>query len=94
MEYGLIGEKLPHSFSKEIHEKLGYYQYSLKELKREELEDFILQKNFKGINVTIPYKQDVIPLLDEVDPDALAIGSPSAALMSTPATFRPLIILE
>ena len=32
MEYGLIGEKLPHSFSKEIHEKLGYYQYSLEEL--------------------------------------------------------------
>ena len=75
MEYGLIGEKLPHSFSKEIHEKLGYYQYSLEELKREELKDFILQKNFKGINVTIPYKQDVIPLLDEVDPDALAIGA-------------------
>ena len=75
MDYGLIGEKLPHSFSKEIHEKLGYYQYSLKELKREELQDFILQKNFKAINVTIPYKQDVIPLLDEIDPDARAIGA-------------------
>lgn len=75
MDYGLIGEKLPHSFSKEIHEKLGYYQYSLKELKREELRDFILQKNFKAINVTIPYKQDVIPLLDEIDPDAQAIGA-------------------
>ncbi|MBQ1474663.1 MAG: shikimate dehydrogenase, partial [Ruminococcus sp.] len=56
MEYGLIGEKLPHSFSKEIHEKLGYYQYSLEELKREELKGFFLQQNFKGINVTIPYK--------------------------------------
>lgn len=75
MDYGLIGEKLPHSFSKEIHEKLGYYQYSLKELKREELTDFILKKNFRAINVTIPYKQEVIPLLDEIDPDAKAIGA-------------------
>ncbi len=75
MDYGLIGEKLPHSFSKEIHEKLGYYQYSIKELKREELTDFILQKNFKGINVTIPYKQNVIPLLDEIAPEARAIGA-------------------
>lgn len=75
MDYGLIGEKLPHSFSKEIHEKLGYYQYSLKELKKEELRDFILQKNFKAINVTIPYKQAVMPLLDEIDPDALSIGA-------------------
>ena len=75
MDYGLIGERLPHSFSKEIHEKLGYYKYSLKELKREELRDFILEKNYKALNVTIPYKQDVIPLLDEVSPDARAIGA-------------------
>jgi len=75
MDYGLIGEKLPHSFSKEIHEQLGYYQYSIKELKVEELESFILQKNFKAINVTIPYKQAVMPYLDEIDPDALAIGA-------------------
>ncbi|MBR1535244.1 MAG: shikimate dehydrogenase, partial [Ruminococcus sp.] len=75
MTYGLIGEKLPHSFSKEIHEQLGYYQYSLIELKREELEEFILQKNFKALNVTIPYKQAVMPLLDEISPDAQAIGA-------------------
>ncbi|MBQ3264407.1 MAG: shikimate dehydrogenase [Ruminococcus sp.] len=75
MNYGLIGEKLPHSFSKEIHEKLGYYQYFLEEIKKEELKNFILQKNFKAVNVTIPYKQDVIPLLDEIDPDALSIGA-------------------
>lgn len=75
MDYGLIGEKLPHSFSKEIHEKLGYYQYSIKELKPEELEDFILSRNYKALNVTIPYKQAVIPLLDEISPDAQAIGA-------------------
>ena len=71
----MIGEKLPHSFSKEIHEKLGYYQYSLKELNPEELKDFILSRNYKALNVTIPYKQAVIPLLDEISPDAQAIGA-------------------
>ena len=75
MDYGLIGEKLPHSFSKEIHEKLGFYQYSLIELNPEELHGFILQKKFKAINVTIPYKQAVIPLLDELSSDAEAIGA-------------------
>lgn len=75
MEYGLIGERLPHSFSKEIHERIGEYQYSLKELKPEELENFILQKNYKGLNVTIPYKQAVIPLLDEISDEAAAIGA-------------------
>ncbi|MBQ3417408.1 MAG: shikimate dehydrogenase [Ruminococcus sp.] len=75
MDYGLIGEKLPHSFSKEIHESLGEYEYSLKELKKEELQNFILQKNYKAINVTIPYKEAVIPFLDEIDPNAEAIGA-------------------
>jgi len=75
MDYGLIGERLPHSFSKEIHEKIADYDYSLKELKPEELKDFILSKNYKAINVTIPYKQAVIPFLDEISPEAQAIGA-------------------
>lgn len=75
MNYGLIGERLPHSFSKEIHEKIGDYEYSLKELKQDEVQDFILSKNFKAINVTIPYKQTVIPFLDEISPEAEAIGA-------------------
>ena len=75
MDYGLIGERLPHSFSKEIHESLGEYQYFLKELKKEELESFILQKNFKAINVTIPYKEAVIPFLDEISDEAERIGA-------------------
>lgn len=75
MDYGLIGEKLPHSFSKEIHESVGNYQYSLKELSTDELEGYILQKNYKAINVTIPYKEAVIPFLDELDPNAEAIGA-------------------
>ena len=75
MDYGLIGERLPHSFSKEIHEKIADYQYSLLELKQDEVESFILSKNFKTINVTIPYKQTVIPYLDEIAPEAEAIGA-------------------
>ncbi len=75
MDYGLIGEKLPHSFSKEIHEKIGDYQYSLKELTPDEVKDFILSKNFNAINVTIPYKQTVIPFLDEISPEAQSIGA-------------------
>lgn len=75
MEYGLIGERLPHSFSKEIHQRIGGYEYSLKELKLDELQNFILQKNYKGLNVTIPYKQAVIPLLDEISPEAESIGA-------------------
>ena len=75
MDYGLIGEKLPHSFSKEIHEKIADYKYSLKELNSNELQRFILSKNYKALNVTIPYKQAVIPYLDEISPEAEAIGA-------------------
>lgn len=75
MEYGLIGEKLGHSFSKEIHNKIGGYKYELKEIERDKLKDFIESRDFKGINVTIPYKQDVIPMLDWVDPAAFKIGA-------------------
>ena len=75
MNYGLIGEKLGHSFSKEIHEKLADYTYELKELKPEELDGFMRQKAFKAINVTIPYKQAVIGYLDEISPLAKAIGA-------------------
>ena len=75
MKYGLIGGKLGHSFSKPIHEKLGGYAYELKELTGEELDSFMRQKDFCGINVTIPYKSAVIPYLDYVDPVAQKIGA-------------------
>lgn len=75
MEYGLIGEHLPHSFSKEIHEKLADYTYELRELRTEELGAFLEKREFRGINVTIPYKQAVIPHLDEIDEKAKAIGA-------------------
>lgn len=75
MEYGLIGEKLGHSYSKTIHEKLADYHYELRPLTREEFPVFMQQKDFRGINVTIPYKKDVIPYLDELDEAARAIGA-------------------
>ncbi len=75
MEYGCIGEKLGHSFSKEIHNALADYEYTLKELKREELPEFFKNKDFKAINVTIPYKQDVIEYLDWISPEAKSINA-------------------
>lgn len=73
-EYCLIGKKLGHSFSKIIHEKMGY-EYDLVELKEEEVKDFVLSRKYKGFNVTIPYKKTVMPYLDFIDEEAKAIGS-------------------
>lgn len=75
MRYGLIGERLGHSYSKVIHEKLADYTYDLIPLSREEFVPFMEKKDFTAINVTIPYKQEVIPYLDELDPLAKEIGA-------------------
>ena len=60
MEYGLIGEKLGHSASKEIHEQLADYSYELHPLTKEDFPIFMEEKAFRALNVTIPYKQAVI----------------------------------
>ena len=75
MEYGLIGEKLGHSFSKIIHEKLADYTYDLTPLTKEEFKTFMEKRPFRAINVTIPYKVDVIPYLDEIEKHAENIGA-------------------
>ena len=75
MEYAIIGEKLGHSFSKQIYESYFGMDYSVKELKNEEVDSFLRLKEFKGINVTIPYKQTVIPYLDEISDIAKKIGA-------------------
>lgn len=75
MDYGLIGEKLGHSYSKDIHEMLADYTYDLCPLTKEEFAAFMEKKEFKSINVTIPYKRDVIPYLYEMDDNAKAIGA-------------------
>ena len=76
MEYGLIGSKLGHSYSKIIHEQLCGYHYELHPLPTEaEARAFLEQRAFKAINVTIPYKKLVMEYCDEIDPKAAAIGA-------------------
>lgn len=75
MEYGLIGEKLSHSFSKEIHESLCSYSYEICPLAPDAVAGFLKERAFRGINVTIPYKQVVMPHLDEIDEKARLIGA-------------------
>ena len=74
MEYGLIGEKLGHSYSPMIHARLADYRYELKEIAPEELGDFLTARNFKGLNVTIPYKQAVLPYCAELSGVAREVG--------------------
>ena len=75
MQYGCIGEKLGHSFSAQIHAALADYTYELCEMPREALSEFFEKKQFMGINVTIPYKEAVLPFLDEIDEAANSIGA-------------------
>ncbi len=74
-KYGCIGKKLTHSFSREIHRGLADYEYELIELTEEEIQPFFEKKDFEAINVTIPYKQTVIPYLDSVSDIAERIGA-------------------
>jgi shikimate dehydrogenase len=75
MEYGCIGEHLTHSFSKEIHNALTDYDYCIQELTPEELPQFMTERIFKAINVTISYKKDVIPYLEWISPEAKTINA-------------------
>lgn len=75
MEYGCIGRKLSHSFSVEIHNKIGDYPYTLVELTPEELSSFFEKRDFKGINITIPYKTEALKYLDYVSDSAEKIGA-------------------
>ena len=75
MKYGLIGERLVHSFSKEVHGMLADYEYNLCEIAKDELDGFMTRRNFKAINVTIPYKEAVIPYLSYISEEAKRIGS-------------------
>ena len=72
---GLLGETLGHSYSPQIHAHLGSYRYALFEKEPEELEAFLKNGDFTGLNVTIPYKKDVIPYLDELSPAAERLGA-------------------
>ena len=75
MKYGLIGEKLGHSFSKTVHSKIASYDYELLEIPKTDIDSFMQKRDFCCINVTIPYKETVIPYLDEISDEAKSIGA-------------------
>lgn len=75
LKCGLLGEKLGHSYSPQIHSMLADYEYKLFEKSPEELEDFLKSGEFDGLNVTIPYKKSVMPYCAELSPTAAQIGS-------------------
>lgn len=75
MKCGLLGGKLGHSFSPQIHGALADYRYTLWEKTPEELDDFLKNGDFTGLNVTIPYKKDVMPYCAELSDQARKIGA-------------------
>ena len=81
-KFGLIGEKLGHSYSPLIHSKFGDYEYELCEAKEEELEALLKKEEYGGFNITIPYKKTVLKLCDEISDTARAIGSVNTIIRS------------
>ena len=75
MKCGLLGRKLGHSYSPQIHSCLASYSYELFEKEPEELADFLRNGDFAGLNVTMPYKKAVIPYLDLLSPEAQTLGA-------------------
>ena len=73
--FGLLGEKLSHSFSPLIHRQLGEYDYPLYEVSPDKLDSFMTERSFDGINITIPYKQAVMPYCATLSDEARMIGS-------------------
>lgn len=75
MKYGLVGKDLKYSYSKEIHALFGNSDYELTEIDQSRFKDFILSKNYNGLNITMPYKKEVIKYLDKVDDVSKGIGA-------------------
>ena len=87
MKCGLLGEKLGHSYSPQIHAELADYEYLLYEKRPDEVEDFVRNGNWCGLNVTIPYKKTVIPFCDELTELAAEIGSVNTLLKREDGTI-------
>ena len=87
MQCGLLGRKLGHSYSPQIHNLLGDYSYVLFEKEPEELENFLKNGDFSGLNVTIPYKKEVIPYLSELSPTAKKMGCVNTVLLRSDGTL-------
>ncbi|MBO4327328.1 MAG: type II 3-dehydroquinate dehydratase [Clostridia bacterium] len=84
---GLIGGRLIHSYSPQIHAKLGDYEYKLYELREDEVGPFLKSGCFDGLNVTIPYKKTVVPFLDELSEDAARLGSVNTVIRRSDGTL-------
>lgn len=87
MQCGLLGEKLKHSYSPQIHHCLGEYTYSLFEKKPQELGEFLQTGDFSGLNVTIPYKKSVIPFCKRLSPRAQQLGAVNTIVRETDGTL-------
>ena len=87
MQCGLLGEKLGHSYSPQIHRELADYDYRLYEKAPDQVEDFVRHGDWHGLNVTIPYKKTVIPFCDELSEIAAAIGSVNTLLRRADGTI-------
>ncbi len=85
--FGLIGYPLGHSFSPQIHRRLGSWPYELHPLQPEELGPFLQAGEFSGLNVTLPYKTAVIPYCGELSPIARRIGSVNTILRRPDGTL-------
>ena len=86
--YGLLGEKLGHSFSPQIHQQLGSDEYKLFEVAPENLGEFLKKRDFEGLNVTIPYKKAVMPYLSELSENAKVIGAVNTVTVLPNGTLR------
>ncbi len=85
--YGLIGRKLSHSYSPQIHSYLGDYKYNIYEMEEDAVSSFLEKREFDAINVTIPYKKTVMPFLDRIDESALKIGSVNTIVKEADGTL-------
>lgn len=87
MKCGLLGRKLGHSYSPQIHSYLADYRYELYEKEPDEIKDFLKNGDFTGLNVTIPYKKDVIPCLDVLSPVAQKVGAVNTIVRRSDGTL-------
>lgn len=88
MKFGLLGRKLGHSYSPQIHELIGHYSYGLYEREPEEIETLLHQSDIAGLNVTMPYKKDVLAYLDSVDELATRLGSVNTIVRKPDGTLE------
>ena len=87
MSYGLLGRTLGHSFSPQIHAQIADYDYRLYEVEPEDIPAFFAEGDWQGINVTIPYKETVLPYCDEVSEQARRIGCVNTLVRRADGTY-------